>query len=221
MLQARLSSSELAKRACIPQGSINFYVASGLLVPSIQRGRGKGHPNVFGFRDLVIATAVSKMRLPNISAEGMQEISAFWRSRDDNALRNMIHVDGDVDAKKEVVDAGQVLLLLGDGRLVIEENLRVLDLTQKYGSAVVHVVDAGRLASDAFFTLIEDRLADKLVQPGPSGRLPRRPKPAMASPMMPEKMPRPHRDGQRAPRRDALRGEVRRKKSSKKEPKDK
>jgi hypothetical protein len=179
MLQARLSSSELAKRACIPQGSISFYVASGLLEPSIQRGRGKGHPNVFGFRDLVIAIAISKMRLPNISAEGMQMISAFWRSRDDNALRNMIH--GDADAKKEDVSPGQVLLLLGDGRLVVEEDQPVLALTQKYGSSVVHVVDAGRLASDASFSLIEDRLADKFVQPGPSGRLPRRPKPAMPS----------------------------------------
>jgi DNA-binding transcriptional MerR regulator len=177
VLQARLTSSEIAKRAGIPQGSINFYVASGLLEPSIQRGQGKGHPNVFGFRDLVIAIAISKMRLPNISAQGMQKICAFWRSLEDDALRTLIHDPG-VDAKKEDVDAGQVLLLLDDGRLVVDENLRILDLTQKYGSSVVHVVDAGQLAGDAFLDLTSDVFAAKFVQPGPSGRIPRGRKPA-------------------------------------------
>jgi DNA-binding transcriptional MerR regulator len=174
VLQARLTTSQLAERAQIPLGSIGFYIACGLLEPSIQGAGGKGHARVFSFRDLVVAMAVSKMRLPNISVEGMQQLAAFWRDLQEPDLRTTALAN--VDAEKATDADEKVLVLLDDGRLVEDENLPILQLTRKHGSPVVHVVDPGLLAHRAHVGLTEDHLVGELVQPGPSGRAPRGPR---------------------------------------------
>jgi hypothetical protein len=86
VFQARLTSSQLAKMANIPQGSIGFYVLAGFLEPSTTFGEGTGHSRLFGIRDLIIASSIAKMRLPGLSAEGMRELATYWRSLDDGRL---------------------------------------------------------------------------------------------------------------------------------------
>jgi DNA-binding transcriptional MerR regulator len=175
VLQARLTTSQLAQRAQIPLGSIGFYIACGLLEPSIQGGGGKGHARVFSFRDLVVAMAVSKMRVPNISVEGMQKLAEFWRELKEPDLRSTALAN--VDAEQATESDERVLVLLDDGRLVEDENLPILQLTRKHGSPVVHVVDPGLLAHRAHVGLTQEHMVGELVQPGPSGRVPRGPKP--------------------------------------------
>jgi hypothetical protein len=160
--------------ANIRQGSIGFYVLAGLLEPSTRFGEGTGHSRLFGMRDLIIASTIAKMRLPGLSAEGMRKLAAYWRSLDDDNLRATALVKVDVESAKSSTE--KILVLLDNGSLVVEDNLPILVLTRKYGSSVVHVVDAGQLANQALVDVTEDHL----VEPLASGRLPRRPRPASA-----------------------------------------
>jgi hypothetical protein len=176
--------------ANIPQGSIGFYVLAGFLEPGTAFGEGTGHSRLFGIRDLIIASTIAKMRLPGLSAEGMRELAVYWRSLDDDNLRATALTKVDAESAKSSTE--KVLVLLHDGRLVVEDNLPVLVLTRKYGSAVVHVVDAGQLANQALVDLTEHHI----VKPLASGRLPRRPRPAMVS------LPESRRRGERPARAD-------------------
>jgi hypothetical protein len=197
VLQARLTTAQLAQRAQIPLGSIGFYIGCGLLEPATPGGGGKGHARVFNFKDLVVAMAVSKMRLPNISLEGMQEVAKFWRGLKEPDLRTTALAYVAAETAKDSDE--KVLVLLEDGSLVVEDNLPILELTRKHGSSVVHVVDAGRLANQAFVSLTEDHMAGKRPEPGPSGRLPRRPRPEEPASMGAER-PEPRRGRERPTR---------------------
>jgi len=180
VLQARLTASQLAKLAHVPQGSLGLYITTGLLEPSARPTEGTGYPNLFGIRDLIIAMAISKMRMRRMSTEGMQKLAKFWRKLGDESLRATA-LGADLDAESARTSDEKVLMLLDNGRLVEDDNLPILELTRKHRSSVVHVVDPGLLANQALVDLTEDRLV-----PMPSGRLPRRPR---------QKGPAPRGDG--------------------------
>lgn len=171
-MQLDLTAAQLAKLANIPKGSLGFYVASGLLQPSVRRANRKGQPNIFGFQDLVIAVSIAQMRLPSISIAPMRGIAEFWRSSAGATLLNSISSEVLKDGNRRT-SVEKVFVLLANGQMVTEENLPILDLTRKHRSPVVHVIDVGQLVESITVDTTEALMRLELVPPGPGGRVPR------------------------------------------------
>lgn len=166
-MQLSLTASQLVELSGIPRGSVAFYVSSGVLQPSVRRARGKGQPHVFGFRDLVVARAVAQLRLP---VEPMRAIADYWRSA--AGAQVLDGISAEAQETRTTMHQQEVLLVLADGRLVVERNQPILELTRKLG-AILHVLDPGQLVKTVTIDVTDRMMRIGLPQPGPGGRLPR------------------------------------------------
>lgn len=202
MVQLSLTAAQLVELSGIPRGSLAFYVSSGLLQPSVRRARGKGQPHVFGFRDLVVARAIAQLRLP---VEPMRAIADYWRSMPGTKVLDNVSAEAQ---ETRTTTHQEVLLVLADGRLVVERNQPILELTRKLG-AILHVLDPGQLVRTVTIDVTDRMMRVGLPQPGPGGRLPRDETKVVAKPRA-KKEPVP------ALMREALEREAERKPSSRK-----
>jgi DNA-binding transcriptional MerR regulator len=178
-VQVWLTASQLAKYANVPKGSLGYYVAAGLLLPSVRRASTKGQPHIFGFEDVVIARTITQLRLATVSVEGMRGIAGFWRSDSGRALLSAIsaEVKKKEDGSYGKTSVEKVFVVLSDGTFAEDGNRRVLELTRDHRSPVIHVVDAGQLVEQVTIDLTEAMMRHEFVQPGPGGRVPRERKP--------------------------------------------
>jgi hypothetical protein len=174
-VQVQLTASQLSKLANLPKGSVGFHIASGVLEPSVRRAGAKGQPHLFGFKDLVVARSIAQIRLQSVSMEGMRGMGAFWRSDDGRALLDNIgaEVKKKPDGSYAETSEEKIFVVFASGKFVVETNRPILDITRKYKSAIVHVVDAAQLVEQTVIDVTEALMRLELVQPGPGGRVPR------------------------------------------------
>lgn len=174
-MQVRLTASQFARFAGIPQGSLGYYIAAGLLKPSIRRAASPGQPHIFGFVDVVIARAIAQLRLAAIPVAGTQAMARFWRSKSGRLVLNRIseQVRMREDGTWENTTVEKVFLVLSDGRAVAEPNCPVLELTRRHQCAVIHVVDAGLLVEQTTIDLTEAKMRLEFIEPSEGGRVPR------------------------------------------------
>lgn len=174
-MQVWLTASQLAKYADVPKGSLGYYVAAGLLVPSVRRAATKGQPHIFGFEDVVIARTITQLRLATVSIKGMRGIAGFWRSDGGRALLSAIsaEVKKKEDGSYERTSVEKVFVVLSDGTFAEDGNRKVLDLTRGHESPVIHIVDAGQLVEQVTIDLTEAMMRHEFVPPSAGGRVPR------------------------------------------------
>jgi hypothetical protein len=174
-VQVKLTAAQLTKFANLPRGSLAFYIAGGVLEPSVRRAGSKGQPHLFSFKDLVVAKSIAQIRLQSVSMEGMRGMAAFWRSDDGAKLLESIgaEVKKKADGSYQQTSEEKIFVVLANGRLEVETNRPIRDITREHKSAIVHVVDAALLAEQAVVDVTEAILRLEFVQPGPGGRVPR------------------------------------------------
>lgn len=174
-VQVKLTAAQLTKFANLPRGSLAFYIAGGVLEPSVRRADAKGQPHLFNFKDLVVARAIAQIRLQSASMDGMRRMGAFWRSEDGATLLDKIgaEVKKKSDGSYARTSEEKIFVVLSNGKLEVESNRPILDITREHKSAIVHVVDAAQLAEQTVIDVTEALMRLELVQPGPGGRVPR------------------------------------------------
>ena len=113
------SAGQAVKLSGVPYATLDYWVRSGFLSPSVEKAAGKGTDRTFSFRDVVALRVAQRLREAGVSLESLRE--AVGRIR---RLRSL----------GSASDALSSTYLLSDGRTVYEKTGdELVDLVRRPG----------------------------------------------------------------------------------------
>jgi hypothetical protein len=164
----RISTAELATNSGLPVPTVKWLVAEGVLAPSVQAAQGRGSAMVFSFADVVGAGALRMLHFPNMAAGPLRHVADYFRSeKGQEVIQEAMRVE---DRESQ---PPRLLCITSKGA-VLDVAPEVLMKQEQV--SVVYCIDVNRLVGDMMVNTTEGMMAVNLEEPGPSGRVPLKPK---------------------------------------------
>jgi DNA-binding transcriptional MerR regulator len=190
------TTAEAAELGGLAYPTLGYLSAKNILKPSVKLSGHQGAANAYSFADLLALRSISEIRKVPASLGTLNAVAVFWQSEEGLALADTRAL-------------GKVLVVTPDGRAKLENDSSVLELTAKYETNVLHVINAGGLVSDVHV----EATSQHIIEPSPKRRG-RPPGPRHRKPGSIEGEDRPQRTrkGEGRADRDVVRAETKKKK---------
>jgi hypothetical protein len=166
LIERRYSTAELAAHSGLSAPTVKLFVKEGVLTPSIQRARGRGHGMVFAFADVLAAAALNALRFQNASARPLRKVVNFFRSDAGRALTRAL-------ASATAAEKEEPRVLLVTAKSVALDTTPAM-LMKKDKTPVVYCLDAQHLVGRLLLSSTEAFMRLEFQEPGASGRVPRK-----------------------------------------------
>jgi hypothetical protein len=154
------TTADVAAASDLPVPTVKFLVTQGVIVPSIQRAAGRGHPMVFSFSDIVTARALRAMHFESYAAPPFRHIAEFLRGAEGRAFMKTLRGGS---------ERPRILCVTAKG-VVVDRPPEEVMATEEGG--VVYCLDANRLAGTVIARVVERIILGVSPEPGPTGRAP-------------------------------------------------
>ncbi len=165
MIDRGYSTEELAAHTGLPAPTVKYLVKHGVLRPSVQQAKGRGHANVFSFRDVLAAQSLSCLQFDNALAKPLRKVVQFWASPEGEKLLR------ELKGRPKDDHEPRVLLVTDKG---VKVDAPPSQLMKDDQTSTVYCLDARRLYRDVMVRATEAYMTGAFSPPGPSGRAPRR-----------------------------------------------
>jgi MerR HTH family regulatory protein len=129
------SAGQAVKLSGVPYATLDYWVRSGFLSPSVEEAAGKGTDRTFSFRDVVALRVAQRLREAGVSLESLREAARRIRR-----LRSL----------GSTSDALSSTYLVSDGRTVYEKTGdELVDLVRRPGQlAFAWFIDLGQVVEE-------------------------------------------------------------------------
>jgi DNA-binding transcriptional MerR regulator len=81
------TTAQVSKLTGVNQATLNCWVSSGLLPPSVTDAQRTGTRRIYSFFDVVVLSVANRFRRAGVKLETLRRVVAFLRSLDDSKKR--------------------------------------------------------------------------------------------------------------------------------------
>lgn len=165
ILERRYSAAEFSALTGISPATLDLFLKTGIISPSIQRASGRGRGHVFDIADVAGALMMQALRIPNAAAIPLKALNEFWHTARGRALIREL-------STSEHRERGPRVIVVTEKGVEMDVDSR--EVHSRHDARIAFSIDVRGFIEDLIMSRFEDTIMQNFPEPLPSGRMPER-----------------------------------------------